>query len=123
MGELERIGDVNRVFSLKSLPENLHEMALGYRRMCMEKMGEMAIQGAHKTQYEAEADKEVVRMKEQEEAGRPEFAQLHRAKVDTLRANAAYSRERVRQASMELDFILSRGLTDVNNGRSGNTAD
>lgn len=110
MKELVRIGEVNKVFNIKDLPEELHERALGFRRLCLDKMGEIAIQSAHVDQYVAEAEKELQRAKEADENNKPEFAKLHRAKAETLRANAAYSRERVKQANMEMDFIINRGI-------------
>lgn len=112
MKELARIGEVNKTFNLKELDVVLHEKALGYRRLCLDKLGEISIQTAHIDQYEAEAEKELVRAKEADENGKPEFAKLHRAKANTLRANACYSRERAKQASMEIDYIVARGLSD-----------
>jgi len=110
MKELARVGEVNKIFSLKDLDASKHEQALGLRRLCLDKMAEITIQSAHQKQYEAEALKDLRKAKEADESTRPEDADWFRAKAETLRANAAHSRERVKQAGLELDFIINRGI-------------
>jgi hypothetical protein len=87
------------------IPES-QDRWLQQRRVCLERYSEMVVQDAMEKQMHAEADRLVERARETGDTD--VLHKMHMAKANTLRAQAQISRERKKQAEMELTAWLER---------------
>ena len=87
------------------IPES-QDQWLQQRRTCLERYSEMMVQDALEDQMHAEADRLVERAREV--GAQNVLHKMHMAKANTLRIQAQISRERKKQAEMELIIWLER---------------